>query len=226
VGSTPTFGTILFATSNQEASVQRKNREPSLLGALLEGAKIASVQAGGCPVDAHTWLRAMGNRIASRCSPEQLRDGVLTVRVASSVWAQELSLLSSDIIARLNELGFSVQRIRCRVGELEKRSIAPKPSPRIVVPKVPLPSELTERLYAIKDDELRNTIAEAAQNHLSIRAWKAKERAYRPPTNLRANGAKQGVLAPRAAESQNAPRDQTGSGPREALRGTRGKTRD
>jgi hypothetical protein len=122
-------------------------------------------------LDAHTWQRAIGDRIAARSQPEQLRDGVLTLRVASSVWAQELSLLSSTIIEHLAPLGFAVRSIRCRVGSLDAGS-KPKPFPRKPVAVVPieLPAELAQQLDQMKDDDLKATIETAARAQLQLRA--------------------------------------------------------
>lgn len=145
--------------------------EPTLLGSLVAGTRADLIRAGGCPLDAHTWQRAIGDRIAARSQPEQLRDGVLTLRVASSVWAQELSLLSSTIIERLAPLGFAIRTIRCKVASLDASS-KPKPSPRkpVAVAPVQLPAELAQQLDQIRDDDLKATIETAARAQLQMRA--------------------------------------------------------
>ncbi|HMA92722.1 MAG TPA: DUF721 domain-containing protein [Polyangiaceae bacterium] len=150
---------------------------PTLLGHLVADARVGLVRAGGCPLDACTWREAIGERIATRSSPEHLRDGVLTLRVASSVWAQELSLLSQTIIERLAPLGFRVQSIRCRVGALDqteaRRRVAP-PAPRM--PPVELPPELNAELNRIDDPDLRTTIESAARAQLQLRKDRATQR--------------------------------------------------
>jgi predicted nucleic acid-binding Zn ribbon protein len=64
------------------------------------------------------WEHAVGAPIAAAAHPAAERDGVLTVLCESSVWAQELDLMSCDLLARLNEaLGSETLReLRCRVG--------------------------------------------------------------------------------------------------------------
>jgi predicted nucleic acid-binding Zn ribbon protein len=57
------------------------------------------------------WNGIVGETIAQNTRPVGIRDGVLFVEVASSVWMQELVLLRGDIAARLNEeLGETIVR--------------------------------------------------------------------------------------------------------------------
>ena len=49
------------------------------------------------------WGQLVGPQIAAVTSPESVTpDGLLRVRVASAAWANELSLMSPRILARLN----------------------------------------------------------------------------------------------------------------------------
>jgi predicted nucleic acid-binding Zn ribbon protein len=49
------------------------------------------------------WAELVGPQIASVTAPESITpDGVLRVRVATAPWANELSLMSPKILARLN----------------------------------------------------------------------------------------------------------------------------
>jgi predicted nucleic acid-binding Zn ribbon protein len=64
------------------------------------------------------WERATGPAIAAAAIPTAERDGVLTVRCAAAVWAQELDLMAFELLPRLNaELGGEVIReLRCRTA--------------------------------------------------------------------------------------------------------------
>jgi predicted nucleic acid-binding Zn ribbon protein len=64
------------------------------------------------------WERATGPAVAAAAIPTAERDGVLTVRCAAAVWAQELDLMAFELLPRLNaELGGEVIReLRCRTG--------------------------------------------------------------------------------------------------------------
>lgn len=64
------------------------------------------------------WEQAAGATIAEAGRPTAERAGVLTITCSDAVWAQELDLMGSELVARLNEaLGEElVQRLRCRTG--------------------------------------------------------------------------------------------------------------
>ena len=49
------------------------------------------------------WQQAVGAAIAAEAEPVGEHGGVLTVVCRSAVWAQELQLLSRDVLGRLNE---------------------------------------------------------------------------------------------------------------------------
>ena len=146
-------------------------KDLTLIGALVSETRAELVRAGGCPLDRDSWKRAMGDRIASRSQPEQLKDGVLQLTVVNSVWAQELSLLSTTIVERLQHLGYIVERIRCRVGRLDVDS-APQARklPVVTAPPVELPAELAQHLERIDDADLKATIESAARSQLQLQA--------------------------------------------------------
>ncbi len=64
------------------------------------------------------WESAVGAAIAAAASPATERNGVLTVRCEAAVWSQELELMSSELLGRLNAaLGEELlHKLRCRVG--------------------------------------------------------------------------------------------------------------
>ena len=71
-------------------------------------AALANLTAGMAPATTlasvqERWADVAGELVASEAEPVGERDGVLTVRCSSAVWAQELELLSEDLAARLNE---------------------------------------------------------------------------------------------------------------------------
>jgi predicted nucleic acid-binding Zn ribbon protein len=49
------------------------------------------------------WAEAAGARVAAESAPVAERDGVVTVACRSSVWAQELDLLQTELLGRLND---------------------------------------------------------------------------------------------------------------------------
>ncbi|MDX6722323.1 MAG: hypothetical protein QOD44_2660 [Solirubrobacteraceae bacterium] len=62
------------------------------------------------------WPEAVGEGVAAQAEPTGERDGVLVVTCASAVWAQELDLMSPDLIERLNaRLGSErIRSLRCQ----------------------------------------------------------------------------------------------------------------
>jgi predicted nucleic acid-binding Zn ribbon protein len=64
------------------------------------------------------WELAVGQAIAAAAQPSAEHDGVLTVTCTAAVWAQELDLMSADLIPRLNAAldGEVVRELRCRTG--------------------------------------------------------------------------------------------------------------
>jgi predicted nucleic acid-binding Zn ribbon protein len=64
------------------------------------------------------WERAAGSAIAQAARPTAERNGVLTVTCEASVWAQELVLMSDQLVASLNAAlgGAQIRELRCRTG--------------------------------------------------------------------------------------------------------------
>jgi len=77
-----------------------------LTGSIAPATLLAEVQ--------RVWPLAAGEAFASRAEPVSERDGVITVACVTSVWAQELDLLSERVVAALNDaLGRpAVRRLR------------------------------------------------------------------------------------------------------------------
>jgi predicted nucleic acid-binding Zn ribbon protein len=85
----------------------------SLADRLAPATPLAEVQ--------RAWAAAVGPTIAAQAEPTGERDGVLTVTCASAVWAQELDLMSAELVGRINgAIGVEVVRaLRCQ-------AVAPK----------------------------------------------------------------------------------------------------
>jgi predicted nucleic acid-binding Zn ribbon protein len=67
---------------------------PQLKARLAPRTLLAEVQDG--------WETAAGPEIARHCEPASETGGVLTVRCSSAVWAAELSMMSAQLLERLN----------------------------------------------------------------------------------------------------------------------------
>src|SRR5438132_11053368 len=66
------------------------------------------------PIALAVWVAAVGLRVAERARPVDIQNGALIVRVATSVWANELSLLQTSILERLRAEGVEVRELRFR----------------------------------------------------------------------------------------------------------------
>jgi hypothetical protein len=109
------------------------------------------------------WQRAVGPRLAQKTLPERLSDGVLTVRVPSSTWAQELSFLTDVVVERLRAAGHGVQRLRFQVHA----SAQPPERALTTVRRAEIPAQLRESIERVDDPDLRRAIAEAAAYSLA-----------------------------------------------------------
>jgi hypothetical protein len=66
------------------------------------------------------WEKAVGPQIASQSRPEHLRREILLVKVANSVWMQQLHFLKEEIIGKVNTvLGkTAVKDVRFAIGQM------------------------------------------------------------------------------------------------------------
>jgi hypothetical protein len=175
-------------------------------------------------IPAALWRDAVGARIAERAVPISLEGGVLLLRVPSSVWASELSLLSDDVCARLGERGVKARELRFRVGTLPP---VERPAERRVTRSVPhvreVPDEVARVLASVEDAELRGVIARAAAANL---AWQTVVRPAPPAVDGRFSEAQRAARAPRSVAGETARPDQTSPASPADPRDTRAGGRD
>ncbi len=200
--------------------MQRRRRPPLVAPEAVEGildrageSRFAHVRP---PVAPRVWRDAVGARIAERAVPVSLVAGVLLLRVPSSVWAHELSLLSSELCERLRARGVDARELRFRVGALPG---VDRPPERRMVRSVPttrsIPREVEASLARVSDDALRNAIALAAGANL---AWQS---AVRPAPPQPLSEAQRAARAPRSAAPESARPDRGSPASRAERPGTR-----
>jgi len=191
-------------------------RAPESLEAILARAGESRFSRSRPPIASAVWQDAVGARIADHAKPVSLSGGVLLLRVSTSVWAHELSLLTDEVSARLRERGIEVQKLRFQVGAMPPVDRPPERRvSRAVPPPRDLPPEVALGLDQIGDPTLRAAIARAAKSNL---AW---QEATRPPVPRDPNEAQPGARAPRAVEGETAPRGPATPASRGAEKGTR-----
>ncbi len=186
-------------------------RAPEPLEAILSRAgenRFARVRP---PVSLQVWRDAVGARIADRAHPVWLHDGMLVLRVPSSVWAHELSLLADEVCSRLRLQGVDARTLRFRVGPLPPLE---RPPERRLARAVPterfIPPEVERALSGVHDEGLRAAIRRAAAANL---AWQSVVRTSLEDQVIEA---RRGARAPRSAEGGTSPPDQASSAVREA----------
>ncbi len=91
---------------------------PRALSLALEGFTAEVAPASTLARVQACWASSVGAAVAAAASPTAERDGVLSVSCESAVWSQELELMSSELLTRLNAaLGEDLlHKLRCRVG--------------------------------------------------------------------------------------------------------------
>lgn len=173
---------------------------PEALDGILLRAGESRLAPVTSPIPLPIWKEIVGPRVAERARPHALERGVLLLRVPSSVWAQELSLLSAEILPRLVARGYEVRELRFSVGPLEG-SAPPPPALRTTrtVPRPgPLPPTLKALSASVDDDELRQALEDAARANL---AW--QDHVATRAEDLTAGP--RGARVPRGAETESAP---------------------
>jgi len=155
-------------------------------------------------VPAALWREAVGARIAERALPLSLENGTLLLRVPTSVWANELSLLADEVCARLKQHGVIARELRFRVGAVPT---VERPPERRIARAVPViervPDELARVLATVADPELRQAIESAAAANL---AWQT---VTRPAPQAPVSEAQRAARAPRYAGGESAPQART-----------------
>ena len=120
------------------------------------------------------WARASGDQVASGARPRHFARGVLTVECSSSVWANELTYLSGQLLRRMDEVapGQPVKRFRFVIERAERQEEEPSSPKERVQRNTPAPADLAEarkQAEGVRDERLRAAI-EAALRPTSKRA--------------------------------------------------------
>lgn len=154
------------------ARVDPRGAAPARLSDVLVGTEEIFAQRSGSAIPRAEWTHIVGPRIAGRTRVGRLQRGVLTVKVASSAWSNELSFLKRQLVAKLQRAGHEVTDLRFRVDQIADDVVDKRKHPKAhqVVRhpgNTPLPPELIERLKEVEDPNLRAVIAEAARASLS-----------------------------------------------------------
>jgi hypothetical protein len=126
------------------------------IGDLLDGALPPERSGGPLVPVLRAWPAAVGPEIARHARPaRRTRDGDLVVHCSDAGWAQTLTMMATDLTARLaTELGADAPRsLRFRVGTVAAPSeVSASPPPPLPPQAVAVAGELAA---PIADDRLR-----------------------------------------------------------------------
>jgi hypothetical protein len=147
---------------------RRKNTSPRTGKSLLDGifGRVRLAREAQEWSALYAWYRLAGERLSRHTRAEKVLGRTLLVRVATSAWANELTYLRADLLARLrldpgaavvNELRFTVGPLE---GLPEWSDPEPAPPPPPVSPPAVDAGRVAEALLAVADPELRAGLAE------------------------------------------------------------------
>lgn len=194
---------------------------PEALDAILSRAGESRFARVHPPVPMTVWRKAVGARIAEHARPVCFQSGALVLRVATSVWAHELSFLAEDVLARLRTFGVEARALRFRVGPLPSVERPPERRVSRSVPRAAaIPDELAQTLLRVEDPSLRAAIERAAGSNL---AWQFS---VRPPPDAPVSEALRAARAPRSSAGETSPPDRASPGARAGAPHKRAGERD
>lgn len=113
------------------------------------------------------WARAAGEQVAGGAHPRNFSRGILTVECTSSVWANELTYLSGDILRRMDAVlpDHPVKRLRFLVAVNPRAQEPDEPRTQCGSPReAPAARDLGAargEAEAVRDERLRAAIAAA-----------------------------------------------------------------
>jgi hypothetical protein len=186
-----------------------KLRAPESIETVIERAGEDRFARNRPVVGERVWRDAVGLRIAERARPLSLERGVLTLLVATSTWASELTFLAPTILERLRAAKVSVNELRFRVGHVEPPARPPERRTSRAVPRpAPIPPDLANALSKVDDLELREAIAGAASANLAWRAYNeppppADTSVRARPATAHVNEEPRDAPAPRSSETES-----------------------
>ncbi len=96
-----------------------RRRAPRPAGAAVRAARGRAAPQTLLAAVQDAWAGAVGELVAAASAPVAERDGVVVVRCAEAVWAQELDLMQEQVLTRLRcQLGDRpLQGLRFETGE-------------------------------------------------------------------------------------------------------------
>jgi hypothetical protein len=143
-----------------------RSSDPKRLGDILSAALGRMATSDEARAYA-AWARASGAQVASGARPRRFSRGLLTVECTSSVWANELTYLGSQILRRMDEIapGHPVKRFRFVIERAAPRQEEEPPAAneegRYERPAPPDLGGARAEAEGVRDERLREAIEAA-----------------------------------------------------------------
>ena len=132
------------------------------------------------------WNEAVGPKIAAYARPEAIKRNVLFVKVANSVWMQQLHFLKQDILEKVNRsyennpvsnIFFSIDD---RVAAAAEKKKPPSPERESSPLKARDKKMIEKSLASIKDEDLKEILKRAMTREMTRRR-RIESEVRRPP---------------------------------------------
>lgn len=126
------------------------------------------------------WEEAVGPVVAAQTRAESIKKHTLNVKVASSVWMQQLHFLRDDILQKVNRIltNDPIQKIKFTVGEIPVRSSEEKkPTGRETMSSLKERDKrmIEETTARLNDTELRDMLKRLMMKEISRRRLMEKQ---------------------------------------------------
>ena len=125
-----------------------------------------------------TWLDAVGPKIAAHTRPDAVRQNVLFVKVANSVWMQQLHFLKQEILGKINReneqnpirnIFFSLDETAVPAAETRSQPAPAAPAPDLSALKSRDRTIIEKSVAAIADAELRDILKRVMTREMARR---------------------------------------------------------
>jgi hypothetical protein len=135
------------------------------------------------------WSEAVGPKIAAYARPDAIKRNVLFVKVANSVWMQQLHFLKQDILEKINRSyeNNPVRNIFFSIDEKAAATVKKKDPPAPDRERTPLKARdkkiIEKSLASIKDEDLKDILKRVMTREMTRRR-RIESEARRPPVPL------------------------------------------
>ncbi|OPL11546.1 MAG: hypothetical protein AVO39_05580 [delta proteobacterium MLS_D] len=113
------------------------------------------------------WTKTVGPQIARQTGPCRFRDGMLSVRVSTSSWMQQLQFMKDEILDRLNAADpqHTIKKIKFFIGHVPPPPVPVEKTAADIFDESRLKKRdrrlIAERTATVEDEELREIIRRA-----------------------------------------------------------------